>query len=127
MYPENNVNGPRFGFLHEHPVTCRITCYLFRFNKNKMSFRNTIKREAEVVLSKHSQPVWFRILKYILLGFFIYFAWGNKFLWKYIAGMVIIAILLHFWYRYKTKGWTRSYGGWKYNKSKWDAEDENIA
>jgi hypothetical protein len=42
-------------------------------NKNidanySMALNNTIKRELEVAFSKHSQPGWFRVLKYILLG-----------------------------------------------------------
>jgi hypothetical protein len=77
-----------------------------------------IKRELEVAFSKESQPIWFRILKYILLGSIIYFFWGSKWLWIIIGGMFVIALLVHFWVRYKTKGWTQSYGLWKYEKNK---------
>ena len=32
-----------------------------------------IKRELEVAFSKHSQPAWFRVLKYIVIGSALYF------------------------------------------------------
>ena len=38
-----------------------------------MPFNKTIKREIEVAFSKRSQPVWFRVLKYIALTFIVYF------------------------------------------------------
>jgi len=28
------------------------------------------------------------------------------------------ALALHFWYRYKTRGWTQSYGKWNYELNK---------
>jgi hypothetical protein len=83
-----------------------------------MSFNKTIKREIEVAFSKHSQPIWFRILKYILLGCIIYFFWESKLLWIILLILFAFAMLLHFWYRYKTQGWTKSYGMWKYDKNK---------
>jgi len=83
-----------------------------------MPFTKTIKREIEVAFSKHSQPVWFRILKYILLGCGLYFFWGSKLLWIILLILFVFALCLHFWYRYKTHGWTRSYGLWKHDKSK---------
>lgn len=77
-----------------------------------------IKRELEVAFSKHSQPVWFRILKYILIGGMLYFFWGNKLLWIIFPVLFVFSLCLHFWYRYKTQGWTKSYGLWKYDKNK---------
>jgi hypothetical protein len=81
-----------------------------------MSFNKIIKRELEVAFSKHSQPIWFRILKYILLGSMLYFFWGRKLLWIILLILSVFSLLLHFWYRHKTKGWTKSYGLWKYDK-----------
>lgn len=79
-----------------------------------------IKRELEVAFSKHSQPVWFRILKYILIGGMLYFFWGSKLLWIIFPVLFVFSLCLHFWYRYKTQGWTKSYGQWKYDKNKPD-------
>ena len=83
-----------------------------------MSFNKPIKREIEVAFSKHSQPIWFRILKYILLGCSLYFFWGSKLLWIILSTLFAFAMLLHFWYRYKTHVWTKSYGLWKHDKIK---------
>ena len=83
-----------------------------------MSFKKIIEREIEVALSKHSQPLWFKILKYVLSGFILYFFWGSKLLWIILLILFAFSMLLHFWYRYKTHGWTKSYGMWKHDKSK---------
>jgi hypothetical protein len=83
-----------------------------------MAFSETIKREIEVAFSKHSQPAWFRILKYILLGSVLYFFWGNKLLWIGLLVMFIFSLLLHFWCRHKTHGWTKSYGLWKHERDR---------
>ena len=83
-----------------------------------MSFKKTINREFEVAFSKKSQPIWFRILKYIVLAAVIYFFRGSQWLWIILASLCAIALLLHFWVRYKTNGWTKSYGLWDYEKNK---------
>jgi hypothetical protein len=83
-----------------------------------MALNKTIKRELEVAFSKHSQPVWFRILKYILISSIVFFFWGTKLLWIILLIMFAFAMLLHFWYRYKTNGWTKSYGLWKHEKER---------
>jgi Na+-driven multidrug efflux pump len=85
-----------------------------------MPLNKTIKREIEVAFSKHSQPMWFRILKYILLICILYFFWGSKLLWIILLITLAFSVLLHFWYRYKTHSWTKSYGLWKHQKSKTD-------
>lgn len=79
-----------------------------------MRFSKTIKREIEVAFSKNAQPIWFRILKYILLVCLIYFLWGTNLLWIILLSLFSLGMLLHFWYRYKTHGWTKSYGLWKH-------------
>jgi hypothetical protein len=81
-----------------------------------MALNKTIKRELEVAFSKNSQPIWFRVLKYILLGIILFFFWDTKLLWIILPIMFVFAMLLHFWYRYKTSGWTKSYGLWKHEK-----------
>jgi hypothetical protein len=85
---------------------------------NSMAPGKTIKRELEVAFSKHSQPIWFRILKYILLGGIVFFFRGTKLLWIILLTLFAFAMLLHFWYRYKTQGWTKSYGLWKHEKDR---------
>lgn len=83
-----------------------------------MEFNKTIRREIEVAFSKKSQPVWFRILKYIVIGCILYFFWGSKLLWMILVVLFAISLTLHFWFRFKTNGWTKSYGMWKYDGKK---------
>ncbi len=83
-----------------------------------MSASKKIKRELEVAFSKHAQPVWFRILKYIVIVAGVYFFWGNPWFWPVVIVLLILSVCLHLWYRYKTEGWTRSYGAWSYEKNK---------
>ena len=83
-----------------------------------MALGKTIKRELEVAFSKYSQPIWFRVLKYILLGLILFFFWETKLLWIILLITFTFAMLLHFWYRYKTHGWTKSYGLWKHEKNR---------
>ena len=92
-------------------------------NKNidanfSMALGKTIKREVQVAFSKHSQPIWFRILKYILLAALLYFFWGTELLLIILLIMFAFAMLLHFWYRYKTRRWTKSYGLWKHESER---------
>lgn len=83
-----------------------------------MTFSKTIKREMEVAFSKHSQPVGFRIIKYAVLTALVWFLWGTKLLWIILCILFVLSLSLHFWYRYKTKGWTESYGLWKHEKDR---------
>jgi hypothetical protein len=83
-----------------------------------MQLKRALRRELEVAFSKHAQPVWFRIVKYIVIAGFIYFLWGSPWLWITLLLLMPPATALHFWYRHKTQGWTKSYGGWDYEKNK---------
>ena len=75
----------------------------------------TIRRELQVAFSKRSQTPLFRILKYLVLLTLIYFFRKSKWFWIIFGVTVILSFALHFWYRYKTRSWTRSFGGWKYD------------
>jgi len=82
---------------------------------------NKFKRELEVAFSKHAQPLWLRVLKYTAIVCYFYFFWGTDWLWIVFSITMFLGLALHLWYRYKTKGWTKSFGGWDYekNKEKW--------
>jgi hypothetical protein len=88
-----------------------------------MSIRNKIKREFEVAFAKNAQPAWKRILKYLILGFIIYLFWGKGVLAYILIPLFIIALAIHFWYRFKTNAWTKSFGGWKLDKEPTQAEE----
>lgn len=83
-----------------------------------MALSNTFKRELEVAFSKHAQPIWFRILKYFVLITLIYFFFKVLLFWIMLFVVFVLALSLHFWYRRKTKAWTKSYGGWDYERNK---------
>ena len=80
-----------------------------------MPLNKIVKREFQVAFSKDAQPVWFRILKYMIIGSLMYFFWNTLFLWIFMIVLFILGLGLHMWYRYKTEGWTKSYGMWKYD------------
>ncbi len=82
------------------------------------SFSETLKREIEVAFSRHSQPIWFRVVKYITIGILVYFLWGKDIIWIVLFALAFLFLCLHFWYRYKSKGWTQSYRGWKLHSTK---------
>ncbi|MGY3214514.1 hypothetical protein ACVW2L_003567 [Mucilaginibacter sp. HD30] len=78
-----------------------------------MKAKQILKQELQVAFSKHAQPVWFRIIKYVLiLGAVVFFSRDTLF-WPVFILLAVLSVLLHFWYRYKTHGWTKKYGMWK--------------
>lgn len=88
-----------------------------------MSFKHALKRELEVAFSKHAQPSWFRVVKYSVIATLIYLLWGSPWLWIIFLILLAPSLGLHFWYRHKTQGWTKSYGGWDYEKNKSQLKD----
>ena len=78
--------------------------------------KNIVKKEMEVAFSKNTQPLWFRITKYALLGTLVYFTRTKPFFWWMISALFVFSLAIHSFYRYKTKGWTKSYGGWGHEK-----------
>jgi uncharacterized membrane protein len=83
-----------------------------------MPLPKVVHREFEVAFSKRSQPVWFRIVKYIVIAILIYFLWGNQWFWPVFIILFILSLMLHFWYRHKTAGWTKSYKMWKHESER---------
>ncbi len=76
------------------------------------SFSSTVRRECRVALSLRAQPLWFRIAKWIVfLGLGAVF-WRRPFFWGCVLAAATLGLTLHFFYRWKTRGWTRPWGGW---------------
>jgi hypothetical protein len=71
-----------------------------------------VRREFRVAFSPRAQPVWFRVLKWtsILVG--IVWFHDRSWFWSCLAVLTLAAMLLHLLYRWKTKVWTRPWGGW---------------
>jgi hypothetical protein len=73
---------------------------------------NTIQREVQVAFSPRAQPWWFRLVKWSV--FIMATARYRQRPWfPYVASIaLVVALSLHFFYRWKTHGWTRPWGGW---------------
>jgi len=59
-----------------------------------MPFKKILERELQVAFSRQSQPAWFRVLKYVLLGLILYFFWGTKYLWIILVILLVFALLV---------------------------------
>jgi hypothetical protein len=73
---------------------------------------HTLRRELQVAFSPRAQPVWFRLIKWSLLIVttlrYRQHAW-----FRYGIGFAVIgSASLHLFYRWKTQGWRRAWGGW---------------
>jgi hypothetical protein len=77
-----------------------------------MSIRTALKREARVALSTRAQPVWFRILKWLVAIAISALLWRTPQFWWWIGGAAGLSLALHFFWRWRTKGWTQPWGGW---------------
>ena len=74
----------------------------------------------QVAFSKRSQSIPVRILKWVIIIAVVYYGWETRWLWISLLVAFILSLTLHFWIRYKTKGWTQSYGLWKHE------DDEKV-
>ena len=73
---------------------------------------SVLRREMRVALSRKAQPVWFRVLKWIAIIAFVIYFWASPHFWLYLAIALAFSLALHFFWRWKTKGWTQPWGGW---------------
>ena len=78
-----------------------------------MSMKNAIRRESRVAFSRKAQPVWFRVVKWLLFIGISALLWSTPYFWWWILGMLALSLTVHFVWRWKTKGWTRPWRGWK--------------
>ena len=77
-----------------------------------MTIGSVLKREARVALSKKAQPVWFRIAKWSVVVVFTLVYWRSIYFWLTMLVLLVVALMLHLVWRWKTKGWTQPWGGW---------------
>jgi hypothetical protein len=77
-----------------------------------MSSASVLKREAKVAFSKRAQPVWFRVVKWVVFVAAIVLIWRSPYFWLWIGGALALSLTLHLVWRWKTKGWTQPWGGW---------------
>ncbi len=79
-----------------------------------MTFKEFFKREKHIVL--HGQSRRFRIIKWIVILSlaFLLFKWKGALVVGYtFAALAVLGISLHFLLRWKSKGWTQSWGPYK--------------
>ena len=72
--------------------------------------KKVLQRELRVMFNRKTQSVGVRLTKYALLGGLVYFLWGSAWLWWILIPLLLAGLGVHFFYRYQTRGWTRSYG-----------------
>jgi hypothetical protein len=77
-----------------------------------MSFREALALEMRVAFSRNAQPVWFRVLKWIVLVAVGWSLWGGPYFWWCASAALVLALTLHLLWRSKTKVWTQPWGGW---------------
>ena len=73
---------------------------------------SVIKKELRVAFSRKAQPVWFRIIKWVVFLSVTRRLRATKWFKVWIAGAVLAGLAVHFTYRWKTRGWTQPWGGW---------------
>ncbi|MFO7168393.1 MAG: hypothetical protein DIU80_010250 [Chloroflexota bacterium] len=72
----------------------------------------TIERELRVMFSPRAQPWWFRLLKWSVIVVTTA-RYRGRWWFRYLAGAVLLGgLTLHLFYRHKTQGWRRPWGGW---------------
>jgi hypothetical protein len=75
-------------------------------------FTALVRREMRVARSLKAQPVWFRALKWCVVLPFMYWLWHTRWFWPVTVCMVPVGLGFHFFFRWKTAGWTRPWGLW---------------
>ena len=73
---------------------------------------NALRREVRVALSRRAQPIWFRVVKWIVAIAVSVMLWRSPYFWWWIGGALVLSLTLHFIWRWKTKGWTQPWMGW---------------
>jgi hypothetical protein len=75
----------------------------------------------QVALSRRAQPLWFRVLKWVIAISISVLLWRGAYFWFWIIGALALGLTVHSIWRWKTKGWTQPWGGW----NDLDASDED--
>ena len=72
----------------------------------------TIRREWRVAFSKGGKSVPVRLTKWTLFLVVAAALYQSRFFWLWTAGVLLLCLGIHLFYRWKTGGWTRAWGGW---------------
>lgn len=69
-------------------------------------------RELRVAFSRRAQPIWFRVIKWIIFINVTRRYHRTRGFWAWTGVALIAACAMHLVYRHKTHGWTQAWGGW---------------
>jgi hypothetical protein len=72
----------------------------------------SLRCERRVAFSKHAQPVWFRVAKWIIFAGVAIALFHTRLFWYWLVGLPMLGLCVHFLYRSKTHCWRRPWGGW---------------
>lgn len=75
--------------------------------------RKTLAREVRVAFSRKAQPPWFRVTKWIVILGLAAIFWSTPYFWWWVGAIVLLSVAAHLFWRFKTRGWTRAWGGWR--------------
>ena len=78
-----------------------------------MELFEMIRRELRVAFSIKAQPVWFRVIKWTVFLMVFGSLWRTRraWFWRLLPSAAIVGVVIHLIWRWKTDGWTRSWGG----------------
>lgn len=76
-----------------------------------------LQRELEVMFSRDAQPVWFRVAKWVVyIGLAAYLRRrGRRGFRLWVIALPLVGLGMHLVYRWRTQGWTQSWGRWQYD------------
>jgi hypothetical protein len=77
------------------------------------AFSTSLRRECRVAFSRCAQPVWFRVTKWTVFLTLAVIFWRQPRFWQCVLAVAGLGLGLHMFYRWKTRAWTRPWGGWK--------------
>lgn len=74
--------------------------------------RATFRRELRVAFSRRAQSVWFRLVKWSAAIVLTILFWRKPAFWWCVAGLLVAIVPIHALHHWKTRNWTRPWGGW---------------
>jgi hypothetical protein len=77
-----------------------------------MALNQALRREMRVAFSRTAQPPWGRVLKWTIFVGISVMLWRTAYFWWWILGLPGVGLIVHFFWRWKTRGWTQPWRGW---------------
>ena len=75
--------------------------------------RELLEKEWRVISSRERSPLSLRPLKWAVFFVISWLLYGTRWFPIWVLGLPATGVATHLLYRYKTRGWTRPWGGWK--------------